>query len=98
MGLIDKRDPVCKVPKYPPTLLLWQAAVDPGLPSYLPANVQGCTSLTSTHFLEFTLTEPLDCSPSNLPLRPCEIVSGSVQLNTNERAAITLDNGQAVLV
>lgn len=72
--------------------------MDPGLPSYLPANVQGCISLTSTHFLESTLTEPLRFSPSNLPLRSCGIVSASVQINTNARAAITLDNGQAVLV
>lgn len=83
-----------------PYLLQWQAAVDPGLPSYLPTRKRSrvCTSLTSTHFLEFTLTEPLRFPPSNLPLRSCGIVSGTVHINTNARAATTLDNGQAVLV
>lgn len=54
-------------------------------------------SLTSAHFLQFTLTEQLDC-PSKSSLRSRRIVSGSVQINTNERSAIVLDNGQAVLV
>lgn len=54
--------------------------------------------LTSAHFLQLTLTEQLDCSPSKSSLRSRRIVSGSVQINTNERVAIVLDNGQAVLV
>lgn len=98
MGLIDKRDPVARYPgTHPPCAVAgscgpWSAII----PTRKRSRVHSLTSFA--HFLQFTLTERLDCPPSNRPSRSCGIVSGSVQLNTNATAAISLDNGQAVLV
>lgn len=98
MGLIDKRVPVERYPgTHPPCAVAgscgpWSAII----PTRKRSRVHSLTSFA--HFLQFTLTERLDCPPSKRQLRPCGIVSGSVQLNTNARAAISLDNGQAVLV
>lgn len=83
---------------YPPTLCcgrqLWTLVAI--IPTRKRSRVLSLTSFA--HFLQSTLTERLDCPPSKRPPHSCGTVSGSVQFNTNARAAISLDNGQAVLV
>ena len=97
MGLIDKRVPAVRYPgTHPPCTVAGSCGPRS---SIIPTRKRSKGALSNLHPLP-----PVHAHGTirrfaiEFPLRSYRIVSVSVQLNSNARAAIIVDNGQAVLV